>query len=78
MKVTVGVETLRGIENLKEVEAGMEETDRKEVFRTLVDLQDRGCQFEDSHDQAAARYGITRTELRRIEREGIDKQWPPL
>ena len=44
----------------------------------LVDLQDRGETVEDSQEQVAAHFGIILTELGRIEREGLDKHWPPL
>jgi hypothetical protein len=56
----------------------LEEARRKEAFRTLVDLQDRGYSVEDSHGEVASQFGITVTQLRCIEREGLDKQWPPL
>ena len=55
-----------------------DESKRKEIFRMLVDLQDRGETVEDSHQQVAAHFGIILIELERIEREGLDKHWPPL
>jgi hypothetical protein len=55
-----------------------DERKRKEVFRMLVSLQDRGETVEDSRKQVAAYFGIALTELGRIEREGLDRQWPPL
>jgi len=58
--------------------ANLDESKRKEVFRMLVDLQDRGETVEDSHKQVAAHFGIVLIELGRIEREGLDKHWPPL
>ncbi len=54
-----------------------EET-RKELFRTLVDVQDRGSTVEDSRGQVAAQFRITVEEVCGIEREGMAKQWPPL
>jgi hypothetical protein len=56
----------------------IDESKRKEVFRMLVSLQDRGETVEDSRKQVAAYFGIILTELGRIEREGLDRQWPPL
>ena len=55
-----------------------DESKRKEAFRMLVDLQDRGETVEDSQEQVAAHFGIILTELGRIEREGLDKHWPLL
>ncbi len=54
-----------------------EET-RKELFRTLVDVQDQDSTVEDSRRQVAARFRIAVDEVRGIEQEGITKQWPPL
>jgi hypothetical protein len=56
----------------------LEEAKRQEAFRVLVDLQDRGYSVDASHDEVASQFGITVTQLRCIEREGLDKQWPPL
>ena len=44
----------------------------------LVELQDRGETYAGSHEMTAEHFGITVTELEQIEREGLDKQWPPL
>ena len=54
-----------------------EET-RKELFRTLVDVQDQGTAVEDSRQQIAAQFRIAVDEVRGIEQEGIANQWPPL
>ena len=54
-----------------------EET-RKELFRTLVDVQDQGTAVEDSRQQLAAQFRIAVDEVRGIEQEGIANQWPPL
>ena len=54
-----------------------EET-RKELFRTLVDVQDQDSTVEDSRRQVAAQFRIAVDEVRGIEQEGITKQWPPL
>ncbi len=51
---------------------------RKEVFRTLVTLQDAGETVQTSRARVAAEYDISREELADIEREGISQNWPPL
>lgn len=51
---------------------------RREAFLQLVRLQDRGCPVGASLDQVAADFQISVSLLRMIEREGLDKEWPPL
>ncbi len=51
---------------------------RKEIFRTLVELQDDGCQTEQSRVKIADQFCISVLEVQDIEREGIANQWPPL
>ena len=56
----------------------LREEQRKEVFRTLVELQDEGCAAEQSRIQVAAQFSINVREVQDVEREGITKQWAPL
>ena len=56
----------------------LDECDRKKAFLMLVGLQDRGRSVDDSRDEVATCYGIRVLEVLIIEREGIDKSWPPL
>jgi len=51
---------------------------RKEIFRAIVDAQDGTMGVAQSRRLAVERFGVTDTEVLRIEREGMDKQWPPL
>ena len=51
---------------------------RREIFRALVESQDGGLSVEASRAEMATRYGITEAVVRRIEREGMEKDWPPL
>jgi len=53
---------------------------RKEIFLALVDAQDHDPQLRvaQSRKMIAERFGITENQLRKIEREGIESQWPPL
>jgi hypothetical protein len=52
---------------------------RKEVFETLVAIQDQGeMSVGDSIQHVAELFAITEHQVHQIEEEGIDKQWPPL
>lgn len=51
---------------------------RKSIFHALVETQDGGATVIDSKKQVAAEYHITREQLDLIEKEGLDKDWPPL
>jgi len=54
------------------------EEQRREVFRTLVQLQDQGWSTQESRRQIADQFSIAVADLDDVEREGITKQWPPL
>ena len=52
---------------------------RKEVFRDLVAVQDQGTlTIRQSAEHVAKLHGITESQLRQIEEEGLEKEWPPL
>ena len=51
---------------------------RREIFRALVDLQDHGQGVAASRQLIAERFGLSDEQVREIEREGLDRQWPPL
>ena len=57
---------------------GLMEEQRREVFRTLVELQDLGWSARESRLQIADQFSIAVADLAAVEREGIGKQWPPL
>ena len=52
--------------------------ERKDIFRELVLAQDLGAGVRQSYQIITERYDITDVQLRQIEDEGIDKEWPPL
>ena len=60
-----------------ELEQGSESR-RKEVFLALVTAQDGDMPVAQSRKEIAQRFGITEAEVVRIEREGLDGNWPPL
>jgi hypothetical protein len=54
------------------------EPQRKEIFLALVDVQDHEMTVEQSRREVAERFGVSEKQVRAIEREGLDKGWPPL
>ena len=51
---------------------------RREIFAALVDAQQRGLSVDASKQDVLARFGVTWNKVERIEREGMDNEWPPL
>jgi hypothetical protein len=51
---------------------------RQTIFRRLVELQDEGLSVSASLAEAARLFEISEQRVKEIEREGLDKQWPPL
>jgi len=54
------------------------EVRRKEIFQALVEAQDQEMTVPQSRQLVAQRFGITEAQVRQIEREGLDNDWPPL
>jgi hypothetical protein len=54
------------------------EAQRKEIFLALVDAQDHETPVPESRKAVASRFGVTEEQVRQIEREGMDNDWPPL
>ena len=51
---------------------------QKEIFLALVEAQDQGMSPAGSRKAVAERFGVSEGQVRQIEREGLDKDWPPL
>lgn len=52
---------------------------RQEIFHALVATQDLGAMsVAESVQHVVKQFDITEAQLRQIEDEGIDKEWPPL
>ncbi len=51
---------------------------RQEAFRQLVELQDSGTPVAKSRYQIGTRYSLSTDQMQVIEREGLNKSWPPL
>jgi hypothetical protein len=56
----------------------LSEAKRKEVFLALVEAQDHEMDVAQSRKSVVQRFGISESQIRKIEREGLDRQWPPL
>jgi hypothetical protein len=61
-----------------EAKESVPEPRRKEIFLALVDAQDHEMSVAQSRKLVAERFGITEGQVRHIESEGLDKDWPPL
>ena len=61
-----------------QAEESLTEPRRKEIFLALVDAQDHEMTVAQSRKLIAERFGLAEGQVRDIEREGIDNQWPPL
>ena len=57
---------------------GLSEEERRAVFAALVEAQDAGRNAQDSRVRTCRRFGLSDHQLRRIEEEGLEKEWPPL
>src|SRR5262249_41969852 len=52
---------------------------RRAVFQALVAVQDQGLMtVAESRVQVAKQFEITETQVRQIEEEGLENEWPPL
>jgi hypothetical protein len=68
----------------RNVEDTPPEAQRKEIFLALVEAQDqdqvRGGADRVVHSRKviADRFGVSETQVKQIEEEGLDREWPPL
>jgi hypothetical protein len=51
---------------------------RMEVFLALVQAQDGRMSVPQSRKATAERFNLSEQQVRRIEQEGLDGEWPPL
>ena len=54
-----------------------EET-RREIFHAIVAAQDKKIPVAHSRDKVASLFKVSRKEIKAIEDEGIENEWPPL
>ncbi len=53
-------------------------SERRAIFQALVRAQDHGQSVGESRQVVSKRYHVTEYTVRKIEDEGIARQWPPL
>ncbi len=51
---------------------------RREIFLALVEAQDHEMGVAESRRLVAGRFGVTEDQVRQVEREGLERLWPPL
>ncbi len=56
----------------------LNEQERKAIFRALVIAQDELHNVRESYTKVSEHYEISPEQLRLIEDEGVENEWPPL
>jgi hypothetical protein len=51
---------------------------RQVIFKALVEAQDSGESAAASRTTIAQKFAVREEQVKEIEREGLDNQWPPL
>jgi hypothetical protein len=51
---------------------------RRAIFRAVLDAQDAGVSVAQSRGDAARQFSVSVDEVKAIEEEGLERQWPPL
>jgi hypothetical protein len=51
---------------------------RRAIFKAVLEAQDAGVGVAQSRLDVAARFAVTVEQVKEIEREGMDHEWPPL
>jgi hypothetical protein len=62
----------------RNVEDTPPEAQRKEIFLALVEAQDQDVGVARSRKLIADRFGVSESQVKLIEQEGLDHEWPPL
>jgi len=71
------METIQGDHPMRAKRLTVQE--RKDIFRALVVAQDSGgISVPESRAKVTRQFEITESQLRQIEDEGLEKEWPPL
>jgi hypothetical protein len=51
---------------------------KRDIFRELVSVQDLGNPVRRSRELVSEKFEISESQLKEIEDEGLEEQWPPL
>lgn len=63
---------------LQKTDEQLTEDLRQAIFLALVDAQDHEMSVAESRNLMAQRFGVNENQVRLIEREGMELNWPPL
>jgi hypothetical protein len=63
---------------MHESDKSLTQEQRMELFLALVEAQDGEMSVEQSRKATAERFAVSESQVRKIEREGLDANWPPL
>ena len=63
---------------MNESDKALSQEQRMELFLALVEAQDSEMSVDESRKATAERFGVSESQVRKIEREGLDANWPPL
>lgn len=75
---TASTERKQHMGKQKQLAESLPEERRKEIFAALVEAQDQELAVAASRKLVAERFGATEEQVRQIESEGVDHEWPPL
>jgi hypothetical protein len=59
-------------------EKSLSQEQRLAIFLALVEAQDGAMTVEQSRKATAERFGVSEGQVRQIEQEGLDGNWPPM
>lgn len=59
-------------------DANLSDERRQAIFRSIIEAQDAGASVAKSRTETAKQFEVTEEQVKNIEREGIELQWPPL
>jgi hypothetical protein len=51
---------------------------RRAIFRAILEAQDAGVSVPQSRADVARRYAVSESQVKEIESEGMEHEWPPL
>ena len=54
------------------------QAERMEIFLAVVQAQDDRMTVPQARKVVAGRFGVSEQQVRQIEQEGLDNNWPPL
>jgi hypothetical protein len=60
------------------LEKQLSQEQRMDLSRSLVEAQDSEMTVAQSHRAIAQRFGASEAQVRAVEREGLEGNWPPL